>query len=198
VWRGIRRSALAPDGSAAVLGSGSMGLLHLLVLRAAFPEARVLMVDKDRARLDLAARLGSMAVAGPGEAALEAALNLSDGLGVDAVFDTVGGGGALATGLALTRPGGSVVLFAHAPPDQSAAIDINTLFRSERRVLGTYSGALAEQRDVFTWLCDGSLDPSPLVTHRLPLDDFDAGVQLAMNRKALKILFTPSRVAAGQ
>ena len=107
------------------------------------------------------------------------------------------GSAALSAALALTRQGGSVVLFAHAPEDAPAGFDLNTLFKYERRVLGTYSAALEEQAEVFKFLTSGALDPSPLVTHTMPLDDFADGVALVRNRQALKVLFTPSRGAAG-
>ena len=193
VLRGIRRSELTTEGTALVLGSGSMGLLHLLVLKAVLPGAQVVMVDLDEDRLKHAKELGAARVTKPGEDARKAAHDLTNGLGVDAVFDTVGGEKALNAGLTLTRAGGSVVLFAHAPEGGHASIDLNTLFKSERRIVATYSGALDEQREIFDRLVDGSLDPSPLVTHKMPLDDFDRGVALVVERKALKVLFTPSR-----
>jgi L-iditol 2-dehydrogenase len=193
VLRGIRRSGLVMEGTALVLGSGSMGLLHLLVLKAVLPKIAVVMVDLDDDRLKLAEKLGAAGAVKPGEDAAKAVRDLTEGLGVDAVFDTVGGEKALNAGLALTRPGGSVVLFAHAPEGGHASLDLNTLFKSERRIVATYSGALDEQRKIFDCLVDGSFDPSPLVTHTMPLDDFDRGVSLAVERKALKVLFTPSR-----
>jgi L-iditol 2-dehydrogenase len=195
VLRGIDRSGLTGEGSAVVLGCGSMGLLHLLVLQAAFPNVPVAMVDLDAARLKLAAALGAAATAAPGEAALAAARDVSDGIGADAIFDTVGGERTLAAGVALSRPGGTVVLFAHAPAKERSALDLNELFKTERRIVATYSGALDEQRRVFDMLSSGALDPSPLVTHTLPLDDFERGVSLVVAQKALKVLFTPSRGA---
>jgi len=196
VLRGIDRSGLQAEGSVAVLGSGSMGLLHLLVLRAAFPHVPVVMVDPDLARLKLAKDLGAAAAAPPGEAAFAAVRALTDGIGADAVFDTVGGERALQAGVELTRPGGTVVLFAHALADERSAVDLNAIFKSERRIVATYSGALDEQQRIFDLLCSGALDPSPLVTHTMPLDDFAHGVALVVARKALKVLFTPSRGAA--
>ena len=196
VLRGIRRAELAEDGVALVLGAGSMGLLHLLVLRAVLPKVAVLVVDLDESRVTFATKLGASAAAKPGENATTAVRDLTGGLGVDAVFDTVGGEKALKSGLELTRPGGTVVLFAHAPEGQLASLDLNTLFKSERRIIATYSGALDEQREIFDRLVDGSLDPSPLVTHKMPLDDFERGVALVVERKALKVLFTPSRGSA--
>ena len=39
----------------------------------------------------------------------------------------------------------------------------------------------------------GRLDPSPLVTHRLPLSHFAEAVELARERRALKVLLFPDR-----
>ena len=59
VLRGIDRSGIGDGGTAVVLGAGSMGLLHLLVLRALFPNIAVIMVDLDDERLALAEKLGA-------------------------------------------------------------------------------------------------------------------------------------------
>jgi L-iditol 2-dehydrogenase len=193
VLRGIDRSGIDAEGTAVVLGAGSMGLLHLLVLKAVFPNVDVVVVDFDANRLALGVELGAARTAQPGDEATAAVRALTEGIGADAVFDTVGGEKALAAGIALTRAGGSIVLFAHAPDGQSAAVDLNAVFKSERRIIATYSGALREQQRIFDLLVSGALDPTPLVTHTMPLDDFQKGVELAVQRKALKVLFTPSR-----
>ena len=189
VLRGIRHARLPETalagpspGCAAVLGAGSMGLLHLLVLKAVHPGLRVAVFDPLEERLDLARRLGADASTLPG------------GLGADVVFDTVGGAGPLETALALSRPGGAVVLFAHAPhgePGERADFDLNAFFKAERRLLGTYSSSLADQREAYRLLVSRRLDPSPLVTHRLPLSRFQEAVALARERRALKVLLTP-------
>ena len=191
VLRGIRRAELSPDGVAAVLGGGSMGLLHLLLLKAAIPGVRVVVVDPLAERLQLAMSLGAVQGSPPGEEALARVLELSGGVGADAVFDTAGGARALSAGLELCRAGGSLMVFAHAPEGERADFEINALFKRERRVLGTYSGGLKEQARVFEMLVSGALDPTPLVTHRLPLEQFDRGVALARAGQALKVLFTP-------
>ncbi|MAY65961.1 MAG: hypothetical protein CMM77_02400 [Rhodospirillaceae bacterium] len=197
VLRGVERAAVPADGVAVIQGAGSMGLLHLLVLKAALPGVRVAVIDPQDDRRTLALDLGADAAAEPGAAARDAVGKLSDHEGADAVFDTVGGAGPLKAALGLTRQGGSVVLFAHAPDGQVADFDLNDLFKYERRILGTYSGAVQEQGRVFDLIASGALDPTPLVTHRMPLDDFRTGLDLVRARKALKVLFTPSRAAAG-
>ena len=191
VLRGVHHADVAPQGVAVVQGAGAMGLLHLLVLRAVYPKLRTLVIDPIEERRSLARTLGAEAAAAPGGGARQVLMEISAGLGADAVFDTVGGATLLDAALVLTRQGGAVVLFAHAPEGERAAFDLNTLFKHEQRILGSYSGALEDQSKVFSMMLDGKLDPSTLVSHRLPLADFNAGVDIARRRQALKILFTP-------
>ncbi|MES1242119.1 MAG: alcohol dehydrogenase catalytic domain-containing protein [Acidobacteriota bacterium] len=176
VLRGIRK--VQSPASAVVLGGGSMGLLHLLVLKAVVPGVRVAVLDPLEERARYARELG----------AVEAVEAIGD---VDAVFDTAGGAEALRTALHLVRPGGTVVLFAHAAAGEQAGFDLNAFFKAEKRLVATYSSSLAEQREIHRLMSGRRLDPSPLVTHRLPLSRFDEAVALARDRRALKVLLTP-------
>lgn len=197
VLRGITHARLPETaltgpspGCVAILGGGGMGLLHLLVLKAVHPSLRVAVSDPLEERRELARSLGADAVTTP-DAAHKGIAEISGGRGADAVFDTVGGAGPLETALALSRPGGAVVLFAHANKGERAAFELNAFFKSGRRLVATYSSALAEQREVYRLLVSGRLDPSPLVSHRLPLSRFAAAVELARERRAVKVLLVP-------
>jgi L-iditol 2-dehydrogenase len=213
VLRGIRRSGLGVAGHTAdrtatrpvvaILGAGSMGLLHLLVWRAlarraaadqpsAATTAPLLIVSDALAeRRGLAAALGADAVALPGADVRREVLARSQGRGADVVFDTVGGAGPLAEALELGRPGGTAVLFAHALSEAHAGLSLNGFFKSERRLVATYSSAPVDQQTALSLLVDGSLDPRPLISHRLPLSRAAEGVELARSHRALKVLLVP-------
>jgi L-iditol 2-dehydrogenase len=201
VLRGIRHARLAEtvlsgdSPVAAILGGGSMGLLHLLVLKVLFPALRIAISDPLEERRTLALRLGADAATAPAEART-AVETLSGGLGADVIFDTVGGAGLLDTALNLTREGGTVVLFAHAAEGERSAFDLNSFFKSERKLIATYSSALAEQREIYRLLATRRLDPSPLVSHRLPLSRLGEAIELARERRALKVLLTPDERGA--
>jgi len=202
VLRGVRHARLqetalagSSPGCAAILGGGGMGLLHLLVLKAVHPPLRVAVCEPLEERRELARRLGADAAAPPGAAFREATDELTGGLGADAVFDTAGGAGPLEEALAVSRPGGAVVLFAHAEAGERAGFDLNAFFKSERRLLASYSSSLADQREVYRLLATRRLDPSPLVTHRLPLSRFEEAVALARERLAIKVLLVPDEVS---
>jgi L-iditol 2-dehydrogenase len=188
VLRGIWRAGLPDDGLMVVQGAGSMGLLHLLVMKAERPGCRVVVVDPLQARRRLATGLGADACATPADA-VRTVREASSGLGADAVFDTVGGAAPMDAALALCREGGTVVLFAHAAEGERAGFDINTLFKFERRLVGSYSGGPREQARVFELMCRQRLDAAALVSHHLDLAAFQEGVELARRRVAMKVVF---------
>lgn len=183
VLRGVDRAGLpGGEGRAVVVGGGSMGLLHVLVLRAERPELSVEVVEPREDRRKLALKLGAHVAKEPGEGV--------DGT-ADAVFDTVGGSTVLRESLERLRLGGTVVLFAHAGAGEAAGFELNRLFKAEQRVVSTYSGSVREQDRVAELLFSGHLDPSPLVSHRLPFSRAGEAVDLALRQQALKILLTP-------
>ncbi len=191
VLRGIDRAGLRSEApEVVVIGAGSMGLLHLLVLRAVFPGSRIVLAEPDQDRRETARRLGADAAVAP-ERIVDVSSTGRPSGGADAVFDTAGGQAAFDLALQATRPGGRVVLFAHAADDARVTFDINAVFKSERQVIGAYSGSPAEQTRVLDMLSRGALDPTPLVTHRLPLGRAAEAVDLCRRREALKVLLHP-------
>ncbi len=198
VLRGVDKADIRdPEGCAVIVGAGSMGLLHLVVLRAVHPNLRIIITDPIEERQTLAEDLGATRSCAPDQ--LEATVkSVTGNLGADAVFDTVGGSGVLRSTLAILRPGGTVVLFAHAAERETAGFELNPLFKNEHRVVATYSGSLKEQDRVANLLFSGRLDPRPLITHRIPLDHAQDAVDLARRRQALKILIGPPEKGASR
>lgn len=166
-----------------------MGLLHVLVLRALYNTATIIISDPLQGRRDLALQLGVSGAISPEELPGGDHRGVTDGF--DAVFDTVGRPEIVQSALELTREGGSMILFAHGRPDDRLDLAMNSLFKSERRLIGTYSGGPGEQQRAWNLLASGRLDPSPLVTHHLPLDAFEMAVTLARDLKAIKVLLFP-------
>lgn len=201
VVRGIEHSALlsrhidSEDKCAVVVGGGSMGLLHLLVLRALDPSMRVVVVDPIEERRDLARRLGAVSAVDPRNGGAKEIREMTEGRGADVAFDTVGGAEILTATLDLVRAGGTVVLFAHAREGEAASFTLNAMFKTEKRVIATYSGGLEDQRTAHRLIASGRLDPRPLVTHRVALDGIGEAIRLVESRKALKVLVVPGGTA---
>lgn len=195
VLRGIDRAELPDEpGAVVILGAGSMGLLHLLVLKALAPEHKIIICDPVVGRQAFARGLGAFACGTDPTEFGRVVDQVTGGLGVDAVFDTVGGSLPLRSGLAVLRQGGTAVLFAHGEEAEPAGFELNPFFKGEQRVVGSYSAGLDELRRVAELISEVRLDASPIATHRLPLDRIDDAIKLTREHRALKVLLGPGAV----
>jgi threonine dehydrogenase-like Zn-dependent dehydrogenase len=128
-----------------VIGAGTLGLCTVAAIARFREEAtRVIAVAKHPHQRDLAIRLGATSVAAPGELrrAVRRATGswiLSNGQlsgGAPLVVDCVGSASSLADGLAVTAPGGALVL---AGMPAAAHIDLTPLWQREVTVSGCYT-----------------------------------------------------------
>ena len=195
VLRGVDRSGLADaaergPAAALVLGAGSMGQLHALVLRSVLPEVEIVMSEPTTERIE-SARLNTEArVVHPDDLAATLSELGCEG-GFDAGFDTVGNPGLIDPTLELLRPGGTLVLFAHFRSAQPFAAQ-EAIFGRERRLIGTYSGALTEQDRVLELITSGRLRPGALVTDRFSLARFEDALRASRDPRSLKIVIEPN------
>jgi threonine dehydrogenase-like Zn-dependent dehydrogenase len=184
----VLKSPPEPGETVLVYGAGGIGALVLLVLGALFPKTRVLAVDPREHARQLALRLGAREAFGAtGRALIEAVASCLDaplqrptfGLpwvheGVDRIYDTVGAGRTLETGLRLIRPLGTLVLVGVAKP---ARFEWTPLYFKEVSIVGSSGYGIerveGEHRHAFEhffgWLASGRIDPLGIVTHRFPL-----------------------------
>jgi len=100
---------LAPPATAVVVGIGGLGHLAVQFLRA-MTDARVVALDVDRARLDLACELGATVGVLSGEGAANRVLAANQGQKVDVVFDFVGNQESLDLAAEVTGRGGGIVV----------------------------------------------------------------------------------------
>jgi len=98
---------LGAGAQALVIGVGGLGHMAVQVLRALTP-ARVIAVDVDEAKLELAREVGADATVTAGGSAATAVRELTHGLGVSVVIDCVGSDETMALAGAAVRPGGAV------------------------------------------------------------------------------------------
>ncbi len=184
VLRGLYKADLSSDSSVLVFGCGSMGLLHLLTLRATKPGVAIHMIDPNRSRRETALSLGATTVTDSASPDVKAAEP------IDAAFDTVGVPDVVLAAQRRLRPGGTVVLFAHGTTGQSTSVPSNAFFRAEQRVVSTYSSGRQDQIAAYELICGNNFDPGVLVTHRLPLSELDQAIELMRNQNALKVMLT--------
>jgi threonine dehydrogenase-like Zn-dependent dehydrogenase len=173
-----------------VIGAGPVGYCVAAAMRARGVD-RVVALDQDRARLDLIASTGAEAVDVRTVNAEMALARLTDGRGADVVVDAVGAPQAFATSLDVVRRGGRVVVVGMYT-SEVAELQLGVSWVRGVRLL------FAGETPVHAWwdatmdaVAEGRLDPLPLVSHRLPLEDAPVGYAAFDARRATKVVLDP-------
>ena len=187
-YHAIAHAGLRAGDTVAVLGLGPVGLCAVQAAVAA-GATQIFAVDSVEQRLEMAARFGATPLhleeAGPKRAVRAA----TDGRGADVVVDAVGDPGPLAMAISLARDAGTVSgIGAYAG---KAEVPIGLAWLKGLTLRLGLANVIAHVDRVLALIEAGKLDPSPLVTHRMKLDDAPEAYRIYANREALKIVLTP-------
>ena len=186
-FRAVQRSEIGAGETAVVLGAGPIGLLIAqLLVRAR--GCRALVADLDRTRLNLAERLGALALPGDAAAQADAVARATDGELAACVFDATGAPACVRLATDLVRPTGRIVLvgWSHGPVE----VDTVSLMRKEAELVGSRNSTGAFPA-VLRLLEDGVIDAGTMVTHRFPFEQTPQALDLLdRGEPSLKLLIT--------
>jgi 2-desacetyl-2-hydroxyethyl bacteriochlorophyllide A dehydrogenase len=160
-----------------VIGPGAIGMLCAQVARAV--GATVVLVGRSRHadRLALARRLGVPHTVDSETEDVEAVVrSLTDGYGAHSVFECSGADGVLEQVHTLLRKGGRIVLLAffHHPP----SVDVDKLMNNELELVGSRGKRASSFRTALRMVEAGQIELEPVIGARLPLDDWEKGIEL--------------------
>jgi threonine dehydrogenase-like Zn-dependent dehydrogenase len=178
----VKRAPIQAGDNVAIIGAGPMGMLFALVYRA-LGAGRIILLDMAPYRLEFARELGMEAV-NVAEEDAPGVMRALTGLGADVVVDAVGN--QLGQAVKLARRGGQIVLFGLRPHD-NPPVNQYTITRYDLTVHGTFVG-LHPFAQTIQLLESRRVQPSVLVTHRLPLAQLGEGVELMRTQRAMKVL----------
>lgn len=170
------KAGIRPGDTALVLGAGPIGLLTALAALAGGC-ARVLVFDPAERKLDIASRLTGVVPLRAGDGALAAQVAaLTDGWGVDLVFECSGAAAAFRGVADHLRPGG--VLVCIGMPVEPVPVDIVALQAKEIRVETVFRYANVYDRAV-AMIAGGKFDLKPLITDTYDFADSIAAFERA-------------------
>lgn len=185
VLKAVERLNLLPGDRVMVAGQGPIGLMFTRIL--ALRGMRVLAADLFENRLQLGRKLGAKWTAKP-----EDVLSVVRGpeRGFDAVVIAVPVDALVKQAFELLRGGGQALLFAHTKRGAETPVDLARICVDEVDLIGSYSADFTLQKQVAKLVFSRQLDVRPLITHRFPLAETAAAVELASNPtpESLKIL----------
>ena len=166
---------------AVVFGSGCIGLMCLLALKAE-GVTEVYVVDVIDKRLEKAKELGAAGVINSSkEDAVERIMELAGGYGVDLAIDTAGADVTINQGIRMVKPGGTIVCVGYSRSgkvtlDMSVALNKEITFRTVFRYRHIYPMAIAA-------VSSGLINLRNVVTDTFTLDEIQEAMVKSVNDK---------------
>jgi L-iditol 2-dehydrogenase len=220
VLKAVKRLNLLRGDNVLVAGQGPIGLMFtkilqlrgISVLATDLLESRLKLAKKFGARwlLNVSGSGHQSAHAKKNQSRLTSAATIRK---FDAAIIAVPSDDAVAQALRLVRCGGQILLFAHtkripnsefrtpnSPPavphsqfairNSQFSLDLASICLDEKDLIGSYSSDFTLQDEVARLVFSRRLDVRGLITHRFPLDETSAAIQLASRptEESLKIV----------
>jgi alcohol dehydrogenase len=187
-YHAIAHAGMQAGDTVAVLGLGPVGLCAVQAALAA-GAVRVFAIDSVAERLAMAERFGAIPLHLTEQDPKRGLRAATDGLGADVVVDAVGDPGPLALAISLARDAGTVSGIGAYAGKGEVPLGLAWLKGLQLR-LGL-ANVIAHLDRVLALMEAGKLDPSPLVTHHLSLDEASEAYEIYDRREALKIVLVP-------
>lgn len=174
-----------------VTGCGPIGLWAVGIAKAAGAKA-VYATDINPLRLELAERMGAtLAINSSTTDPVEVIMSETGGIGVDVLCEMSGNWRAIKQGFAALRNGGRVSILGIPPRPIELDLANDVVFKGA--TIYGISGRLIWE----TWyqtqalITSGMVDPTPVITHRFKLEQFDEAFKLMNEGKAAKVALFP-------
>ena len=187
-WHAAVAADVQEGDTVVVVGDGAVGLSGVLAA-AQMGAQRVVAMSRHETRQQIALSFGATNIIPErGEAGEAAVLELTDGVGADAVLECVGTAQSMSTALAIARPGATV---GYVGVPHGVELPVRTMFS---RNVGV-AGGVAPVRQYLPALRDdvlsGRIDPGLVFDLELPLGQVAEGYAAMDERRAIKTMLRP-------
>jgi erythritol/L-threitol dehydrogenase len=186
----VKRAAIQWDDVVVLAGAGTLGLGMVGAAKLHSPKKLVVMDTKPE-RLELAKKFGADLVLNPiNDDVVKIVKELTNGYGCDVFIEATGHPNAVVQGLQMIRKLGRFVEFSVFSHD----VTVDWSIISDRKQLDILGVHLAPYCYPFVIdaIGDGRLPTEGVVTHRLPLEEYEKGIaMMKKGDKSLKILLQP-------
>ncbi len=187
-YHSVVAAGLKPGDTVVVLGLGPVGLCAVQAARAC-GAARVLGVDTVADRLAVARSFGAEAVHLTEEDPRAAVKSATGGRGADVVVEAVGHPDALDMACRMARKAGTVsVVGVYA---ERCELHMGVVWIKALKMITGHANVIAHVDPVLAMMANGVLDPTPLVSRHMKLEDAPVAYEAYANREALKIVMSP-------
>jgi threonine dehydrogenase-like Zn-dependent dehydrogenase len=187
-WHAAVSARVERGDSVVVVGDGAVGLCGVLAARQMGAE-RIIAMSRHESRQAVAKDFGAThIVAERGKEGAEVVLELTDGIGADAVLECVGTNDSMRGALRSARPGGRIG-FVGVP--HGVELPVRAMFGRNVGLAGGVAPVRKYLPELLDLTLSGQIDPARVFDLTLPLSEVAAGYQAMDERRAIKVLLEP-------
>ncbi len=187
-YHAVHESGLEQGATAAVLGLGPVGLCAVQAARA-LGAGQVIAVDSVPDRLEAAESFGATPLHLTDDDVRGEVKKLTEGRGSDVTVDAVGHPDAFDMACRLTRKAGTVsAIGVYA---ERMEVHMGVVWIKALTVRTGHANVIGHVDAVLDLMQQGKVDPTPLVTHHMKLDEAEEAYAVYDRREALKIVMEP-------
>jgi L-iditol 2-dehydrogenase len=184
----IERTTVHAGDLVLVSGPGAVGLLTMLIAKLEGARVIVAGIAKDRARLALAKQLGAdLVVDVSSEDLLGIVRGLSKDEGADLVYECSGVPKSLDLCWEAVRREGTLAQVGIYP--SRIETDLNKVVMKELTMVGTFGYVWSSWRRCIQLLSEGKVDAQALISHEVPLSEFENAFRITQDGTATKVIF---------
>ena len=195
-WHGLRKAGMKPGYNVVVIGDGAVGL-SAIHGASAMDGASIIALGHHEDRLAVARELGATGVitAREPDEIKELVMEMTNGEGAHVVVDSISGKSSMVAAHATVRAGGSIACLGMDHFMQNVP-EINWFDQFLRNI--TITGGLVPGPAYFGELLDavkaGRVDPAPLLTTELSLEEAPDGYRKMQSREegVIKVALIPA------
>jgi L-iditol 2-dehydrogenase len=188
VHAAIERTTVHAGDLVVVSGPGAVGLLTMLVAKLEGACVIVSGIAKDRTRLALAKELGAdLIVDSSKEDLLEIVRNLTRGEGAELVYECSGATSSLDLCWEAVKREGTLVQVGIYP--SRVETDLNKVVMKELTLVGSFGYVWRSWRRSIQLLSEGRINAEALISHEVPLTEFEQAFRMTQDGTATKVVF---------
>ncbi|GAB2024345.1 zinc-dependent alcohol dehydrogenase family protein [Lactovum odontotermitis] len=181
-------AGVKPGDTAVVFGDGAVGLCGVIAAKL-LGASRIIAMSRHEDRAALARVFGATdIIAERGDEAVQKVLELTDGIGADAVLECVGTAQSVKTAFMVARAGANVGRVG-LPHDVDYNKYMDQLFRKNIGITGGIASVAKYDRErLLKAVLDGSIEPGKVFTKTFDLDHIKDAYDAMDNRQVIKSL----------
>lgn len=170
-----------------IIGGGSMGLMFTLLCK--LRGTRVIVSEPRSDRRLKAQELGADLVIDPvAQDVKEVIMQLTDGVGVQNVFDTIEIPQMVLQAVECVAVGGTVVLYSSMHPNTPLPLDFGKIHTMQKTLAGIQNGSLKTFWQAVQLLSKKLVDISPVIDKIFDYKDIDSAMEYAMRPDTYKVV----------